>query len=292
MTSHSTASQRWDRATYAGMAAVAVAAAILSFSALSGLAELVGITDRAAGFRLAWLLPISVDAYAVTATRVWLRTGVNQRIRTYACRNSIGAIGLSVAGNGIYHGLSAAGVTSMSGAGFGWLLVVAVSAVPPVMLGLVGHLHALISAAHQPATTTSTAPAAGGTAPDRVIAERDSPPALPAPAWAPKNGRSRPTGTASTRATTKTAGTGTASAGSGSPKSGSKGDAEAAMRAHWATERAAGRTPTGAELDRIAGTKDYGRKVRRTLLAENEQTPPAETLPTEPAVEADAADAA
>jgi hypothetical protein len=35
------------------------------------------------------------------------------------------------------------------------------------------------------------------------------------------------------------------------------------MWAYYVTERAKGRTPTGAELDRIAGTNNYGRKVLR-----------------------------
>ncbi|HEY9473449.1 MAG TPA: hypothetical protein VIS06_06285 [Mycobacteriales bacterium] len=39
-------------------------------------------------------------------------------------------------------------------------------------------------------------------------------------------------------------------------------------RAHWDAERAAGRTPSGAELDRVAGTTDFGRKLRRQWLAE------------------------
>jgi hypothetical protein len=33
------------------------------------------------------------------------------------------------------------------------------------------------------------------------------------------------------------------------------------MWAHYQRERAAGRTPTGAELDRVAGTNSYGRGV-------------------------------
>jgi len=37
--------------------------------------------------------------------------------------------------------------------------------------------------------------------------------------------------------------------------------AEQRMWAYYVTERAKGRTPTGAELDRIAGTNNYGRKV-------------------------------
>lgn len=41
-------------------------------------------------------------------------------------------------------------------------------------------------------------------------------------------------------------------------------------RAHWDAERKAGRTPSGADLDRAAGTKDYGRGLRRKWLAEAE----------------------
>lgn len=37
----------------------------------------------------------------------------------------------------------------------------------------------------------------------------------------------------------------------------------APYRAYYQTERAKGRTPTGAELDQIAGTNNYGRKVLR-----------------------------
>ncbi|TVT48388.1 DUF2637 domain-containing protein [Amycolatopsis rhizosphaerae] len=39
--------------------------------------------------------------------------------------------------------------------------------------------------------------------------------------------------------------------------------AEQRMWAYYVTERFKGRTPTGAELDRIAGTNNYGRKVLR-----------------------------
>ncbi|TCP43667.1 hypothetical protein EV191_12167 [Tamaricihabitans halophyticus] len=39
--------------------------------------------------------------------------------------------------------------------------------------------------------------------------------------------------------------------------------AEQRMCAYYVTERTKGRTPTGAELDRIAGTNNYGRKVLR-----------------------------
>ncbi len=153
-----------DRGTYGGMLAVAVAAAVLSFSALSGLAELAGVTaglplPAGGRFRLAWLLPIAVDAYAVTATRVWLRTAGTARTRAYARRNAVGAIGLSVAGNAAYHALTAAGVASLADVRAGWAVVVAVSAVPPVLLGLVGHLHALVSDDH--GSAIAPAPVAG-----------------------------------------------------------------------------------------------------------------------------------
>ncbi|MFD8494821.1 DUF2637 domain-containing protein [Amycolatopsis sp. NPDC059657] len=39
--------------------------------------------------------------------------------------------------------------------------------------------------------------------------------------------------------------------------------AEQQMWAHYTTELSKGRTPTGAELDRIAGTNNYGRRVLR-----------------------------
>jgi hypothetical protein len=39
--------------------------------------------------------------------------------------------------------------------------------------------------------------------------------------------------------------------------------AEERMWAYYVTERSLGRTPTGAELDRIAGTNNYGRRLLR-----------------------------
>ena len=54
---------RWDRATVAGMLTPALAAAVLSFSALAGLARLAGVTGQLGVFELAWLLPIAIDAF-------------------------------------------------------------------------------------------------------------------------------------------------------------------------------------------------------------------------------------
>lgn len=161
-----------DWLTVGAMVAVAAAAATLSFTSLMDLARVCGY-----GPRLAWLLPISIDAYALTATRVWLRGGVGERTRRYARRNAVAAIGLSVAGNATFHCLSAAGVLSL----IGWaqLLVVGVSAVPPVVLGLVGHLHALL-AAEKPAPKTllpATGDSGGITPPAAAPVEPAIPPA-------------------------------------------------------------------------------------------------------------------
>ncbi|MBE1577684.1 hypothetical protein H4W30_004744 [Amycolatopsis roodepoortensis] len=46
-------------------------------------------------------------------------------------------------------------------------------------------------------------------------------------------------------------------------ESGTELTAEERMWAHYLTEQAAGRTPTGADLDRIAGTHNYGRRMLR-----------------------------
>lgn len=50
-----------------------------------------------------------------------------------------------------------------------------------------------------------------------------------------------------------------------SPHDGAAGEptAQEIMWAHFQREQARGRTPTGAELDRVAGTNNYGRTVLR-----------------------------
>ena len=116
-----------------GMAVAAASAAIASFAGLRGLAEVAGWPNR-----LAWLLPITIDAYAMTSTRVWLAgTPAAGRARRFARANAIGAIATSIVGNAAYH-LVAAGLLTIS-----WPIVVLVGAVPATVLGLTAHLHAL-----------------------------------------------------------------------------------------------------------------------------------------------------
>jgi hypothetical protein len=115
-----------------GMAIAAASAATASFTGLRGLALAAGWPDR-----LAWLLPLTIDAYAMTSTRVWLAPGHTRRGQSFAQANAIGAIGASIVGNAAYHMLST-GLLSVA-----WPIVVGVGAVPAAVLGLTAHLHAL-----------------------------------------------------------------------------------------------------------------------------------------------------
>lgn len=115
------------------MTTAAVSAAVASFAGLRGLAVVAGWPDR-----LAWLLPITIDAYAMTSARVWLAETLDgDRARRFARANAIGAITTSIIGNAGYH-LVAAGIITIS-----WPIVVLVGAVPAAVLGLTAHLHAL-----------------------------------------------------------------------------------------------------------------------------------------------------
>jgi Protein of unknown function (DUF2637) len=119
-----------------------IAAAVASWSALYGLALRTGWSHWTAP-----LFPLTVDAYAVAALRVWLgRATASATARTRARRNAVLAIAASMAGNAALHA-AAAHVYVIT-----WPVVVAVSAVPPVTLGLVSHLFALRSMAAESAT--------------------------------------------------------------------------------------------------------------------------------------------
>jgi hypothetical protein len=117
----------------AGMAVAAASAATASFTGLRGLALVAGWPDR-----LAWLLPVTIDAYAMTSARVWLAGRTHtRRGRRFAQANAIGAIVASIVGNAAYHAISVH-LLSVS-----WPIVVLVGAVPATVLGLTAHLHAL-----------------------------------------------------------------------------------------------------------------------------------------------------
>lgn len=116
---------------------VATAAAVLSFSALRDLAVLCGFSPR-----LAWLLPVVVDAGAATGCLVWLRAAHDDDRHLVARRFARALTWLllasSVAGNAVTHYLTAYQLHPV------WWLVVMVSAVAPTVLGAVVHLAVLV----------------------------------------------------------------------------------------------------------------------------------------------------
>lgn len=117
----------------AGMAVAATSATLASFTGLRGLALLTGWPAQ-----LAWLLPVTLDAYAMTAARVWLApTTRSAAARRFARSNALGAITASIAGNAVYHAVEA-GLLHIT-----WPIIVIVGAVPAAVLGLTAHLHAL-----------------------------------------------------------------------------------------------------------------------------------------------------
>lgn len=134
----------------AGMAVAAASAALASFSGLRGLALIAGWPDR-----LAWLLPLTIDAHAMTSARVWLAASTRSTpARRFARANALGAIASSIAGNAAYHAVGA-GLLMVS-----WPIVVLVGAVPAAVLGLTAHLHALRSRA-QPDSSSTGRPQSG-----------------------------------------------------------------------------------------------------------------------------------
>lgn len=152
-----------DVPTLAGIAVVAVAAAVLSFASLQDLAERAGYSPE-----LAALLPIAIDAQAVVATRAWLASGTGPRARRYARRLALTAVALSVIGNAGEHAMTAANTVTP------WWVVVLIAAVPPIALAATAHLGALLSTRSTrvdsigPAQSTTRADASPAPAPPVV----------------------------------------------------------------------------------------------------------------------------
>lgn len=112
---------------------VAAAAAVLSFAALRDLALVCGFSPR-----LAWLLPVVVDAGAAAGSLVWLGGWSAHSARRFARALALGLLGLSVAANALGHGLAAFALAPA------WWVVVVVSAIAPAVLGAVVHLSVLV----------------------------------------------------------------------------------------------------------------------------------------------------
>ncbi|TQS46178.1 DUF2637 domain-containing protein [Cryptosporangium phraense] len=138
------------------MVVSAASAAVASFSGLRGLADASGWAPE-----LAWLLPVTVDAYATTSARVWLAASTRSaEARRFARANALGAITVSIAGNAVYHAAET-GLLEIT-----WPVVVVVGAIPAAVLGLTSHLHALRS--RPPSEPMSTGPVSNESASDEL----------------------------------------------------------------------------------------------------------------------------
>ena len=128
-----------DLWSWAGIWLVGGVAAVWSFSALSDLAVLVGYAETIPTpwitVRIAWGLPISLDALAVVATRIWLRNTAQAVAVFYARRVAWAAIVASTAGNA-YNGWLTGGRID----------TVIVGMVPSVALAVLVHMAVLVVA--------------------------------------------------------------------------------------------------------------------------------------------------
>jgi hypothetical protein len=168
----------WDRWSGGGLLVVAAAGATLSCTSLAGLARACGY-----GPHLAWLLPVSIDAYAFVAMRVWLCSGADQRVLAWAAASGWLAIAASVAGNATYHAIETGrGAQLVVGEWqAGIAIVMLVGAAPAVF---VGAAVTLLHLAQPPATNSwvenCPAEATGTEAPPpRVELRTATAPALP-----------------------------------------------------------------------------------------------------------------
>lgn len=133
---------------------VGAGAAVLSFHGLRDLGQMARFGDWS------WALPIVIDIGALAATLVWLSRWAPPQARSFGELVALVLLTLSVAGNGISHVFIALnpGQTPVQ-IDIGWALVVAVSAIPPLVLAAVVHL-AVLTGGHRPRTAVQARPRA------------------------------------------------------------------------------------------------------------------------------------
>lgn len=191
-------------------------------------------TARTAGvtLALAWVLPVATDATAFVATRVWLSLRYTRRTRLYAAFIACACMALSFGSAAIHLVLPALAP---------WQLRLAVGGLPSLALAALAHLGALIAADHnapQPRVTTPRKRAS-----------------IPAPA--------EPIEVAATSVIPEPADSG-AVVEIGSVREGGK---RAQMMAYLDENPNA----TGAGLDHMFGTSNYGRGVLRAWQRQRAQ---------------------
>ena len=110
---------RWPLFLIAAPAAAAVWSGWVGLGGLCGFGIVHPLPGIVPGFQLntAITLPVGVEAYGAYALRAWLTPGISALARKYAARSAVGSLGLGMAGQVIYHLLSAAHATEGTVAG-------------------------------------------------------------------------------------------------------------------------------------------------------------------------------
>ena len=152
----------WPLFLIAAPAAVAVWSGWVGLGQLSGFG-LVTPLPGIAPWHLdtAITLPVGVEAYASYALGAWLKPGAPPRAKSFAKRSAIGALGLGMLGQVVYHLLAAAHAHRAP-----WPVVVLVACLPVVTLGLgVALAHLLrpepVTAAGAPGAVPAAVPETG-----------------------------------------------------------------------------------------------------------------------------------
>ena len=131
------------------LAFIGLAAAVAVWSGWVGLGEMAGFgpVNLLPGIGTGWtinsavVLPLSVEAYAAYALRVWLATSRHShRTITFASRSTITSLVVGGAAQVVYHLLSAAGYGKAP-----WPVTMLVSLVPVLVLGLASALAKLVA---------------------------------------------------------------------------------------------------------------------------------------------------
>ena len=168
--------RRWPLFLIAAPAAVAVWSGWVGLGSMCGFGVVAPLPGILPGLHIdtAITLPVGVEAYGTYALGAWLTPGMPVRARVFARRSAIGALALGMAGQIIYHLLTAAHATRAP-----WPVVVLVSCLPVVTLGFGAALTHLLRA--DPDGASEAAPEDAG------AVEHGAPalPAVPAPVPAP-----------------------------------------------------------------------------------------------------------
>lgn len=258
---------RTDRGTLGGIALCAIPVATFSSVTLYTTAH-----DAGVPVWLAWVLPVATDVSAFVATRIWLSARYSQGIRRYAATIAIAAMTLSFLGASLHYAVEASP----------WWLRMAVGGLPTLSLAAIMHLAAMISAdrtdkrmppsAKRPTSERAAAPRSPRR---RAVQENVSASEVPTvtPTAAPDTSDALApdvieAGAQDGEVPAPRTEAGTARADRSNVVALNEGRATRDQMLAYLGDHP---DATGAELDRVFGTKNYGARIRRAWLSQQDQ---------------------